>query len=98
VNIAIVEGLKRRGVDILSAGELGKLGLTDDQQISVAKTNRAILFTHDADFLRIACHKRQPGIIYVHQQKFSVGECIKRIKAITETKEPAEMRNRIVFL
>lgn len=32
VNIAIVEGLKRRGVNAFSAKDLGKLGLTDEEQ------------------------------------------------------------------
>jgi len=98
VNTAIVEGLKRRGVDAFSAKDMGKLGLTDEQQIKVAAANRAAIFTHDVDFLRMASEKRHPGIIYVHQQKLTVGECIKRLKAIAETKSPAQMRGRIIFL
>jgi len=72
VNTAIVEGLKRRGVDAFSAKDMGKLGLTDEQQIKVAAANRAAIFTHDVDFLRMASEKRHPGIIYVHQQKLTV--------------------------
>lgn len=81
-----------------SAKDIDKLGLTDKQQIEVATTNRAVIFTHDVDFLRMASQREHPGIIYVHQQKLSVGECIKRLKAIAETKSPEEMRNRIIFL
>ncbi len=33
VNVAVVEGLKRRGVDAFSARDLGKLGLTDNEQV-----------------------------------------------------------------
>jgi len=98
VNVAIVEGLKRRGVEAFSAKDTDKLGLTDQQQIEVTAKKQAVIFTHDADFLRIAIHKQHPGIIYVHQQKLSVGECIRRLKAIAETKSPQEMRNRIIFL
>ena len=81
-----------------SAKDIGKLGLTDEQQIEVATTNRAVIFTHDVDFLRMASQREHPGIIYVHQQKLIVGECIKRLKAIAETKSLEEMRNRIIFL
>ena len=85
-------------MDVFAAKDIGKLGLTDEQQIKVAAANRAVIFTHDVDFLRMARQRRHPGIIYVHQQKLNVGECIKRLKAIAETKSPDEMRNQIIFL
>jgi len=94
----LLKGLKRRGVEAFSAKEIDKLGLTDEEQIEVATKKQAVIFTHDVDFLRIAIHKQHPGIIYVHQQKLTIGECIRRLKAIAETKSPEEMRNRIVFL
>jgi len=77
---------------------LDKLGLTDEEQIQVATRNRAVIFTHDVDFLKMASHRDHLGIVYVHQQKMSIGECIRRLKAIAETKSPEEMRNQIVFL
>jgi len=90
--------LKRRGVEAFSAKEIDKLGLTDEEQIEVATKKQAVIFTHDVDFLRIALHKQHPGIIYIHQQKLTIGECVRRLKAIAETKSPEEMRNRVVFL
>jgi len=85
-------------VEAFSAKDIGKLGLTDEQQIKVAAANQAIIFTHDVDFVRIASQREHLGIIYVHQQKLSVGECIKRLKAIAETRSLGEMHNRIIFL
>jgi len=85
-------------VEVFSAKDLGKLGLTDEEQIQVTKRKGAIIFTHDVDFLRMASQREHPGIIYVHQQKLSIGECIRRLKAIAETKSPEEMHNQIVFL
>ena len=90
--------MKRRGVEAFSARDIGRLGLTDEEQIEVAAKKQAVIFTHDVDFLRVAIQKQHQGIIYVHQQKLSLGECIKRLKAIAETKSPDEMRNRIIFL
>jgi predicted nuclease of predicted toxin-antitoxin system len=98
VNVAIIEGLKRRGVNAFSARDLGKLGLTDEEQLKTAIQNQAVIFTHDVDFIQIAIHKNHPGIIYVHQQKMAIGECIKKLKTISETKTPQEMRNQIIFL
>jgi predicted nuclease of predicted toxin-antitoxin system len=98
VSIAIVEGLKRRGVNAFSAKDLGKLGLTDEEQLRVAVDNQAVIFTHDADFLRIAINEPHIGVIYVHQQKLSIGECVKKLKIIVETKSAQEMHNQIIFL
>ena len=98
VNTAIIEGLKRHGVNAFSAKDLGKLGITDEEQLQTAIQNQAVIFTHDVDFIKIAIHKNHPGIIYVHQQKITIGECVKRLKIITETKTPQEMRNQIIFL
>jgi len=72
--------------------------LTDEQQIEVATTKKAIIFTHDVDFLRMASQKEHLGIIYIHQQKLSIGDCIKRLKAIAETMSPEGMHNKIIFL
>ena len=93
-----MEGLKRRGINAFSAKDLGKLGLTDEEQLKVAVQNQAVIFTYDADFLRIAINKPHLGIIYVHQQKLTIGECIKRLKIIAETITPQEMQNQILFL
>ena len=60
--------------------------------------NRAVIFTHDVDFLRMALDKEHCGIIYVHQRKVSVGGCVRRLKAIVEVKTPEEMRNQVIFL
>jgi predicted nuclease of predicted toxin-antitoxin system len=98
VNIAIVEGLNRRGVNAFSAKTLGKLGLTDDEQLEVAAQMGAVIFTHDADFLRLALNRRHAGIIFVHRQKYTVGECIRKLRFVAETKSAGEMENQIIFL
>ena len=81
-----------------SAKDLGKLGMTDEEQLETAIQNKAVIFTNDADFLRIASDSKHFGVIYVHQRKLSVGECIKRLKVLAETGRREEMRNKIIFL
>ena len=72
--------------------------MTDEEQLKTAIVNKAVIFTNDADFLRIAADSNHFGIVYVHQRKLSVGECIKRLKVIAETALQEEMRNKIIFL
>jgi len=83
---------------VLSAMDLDKLGLTDEEQLETAILNKAVIFTHDADFLRIASHKNHFGIIYVPQRKLSVGECIRKLKVIAEALRQEEMCNKVIFL
>lgn len=100
VNVAIIEGLRRRGVEAWSAMDKGKLGLTDEEQLRYALEERATIFTHDDDFLSMVAESGidHCGIIYVHQEHLSIGECIRRLKSIVETMSSEEMRNRILFL
>jgi len=98
VNIAIIEGMRRRGVDAFSARDAGNLGLTDEEQLEFAVKNRAVIFTHDVDFLKLALDREHYGVIYVHQRKVSVGGCVRRLKTIVEVKTSEEMRNQVIFL
>jgi predicted nuclease of predicted toxin-antitoxin system len=40
--------------------------LTDEEQIETATKNKAIIFTHTTDFLRIEVNQNHFGIVYVH--------------------------------
>ena len=71
VDVAIAQGLQRRGVKAFSARDCDKLGLTDEEQLIFASQKKAAIFTHDTDFLRIAElwsneGKNHNGVIYCH--------------------------------
>ncbi|MCR4292030.1 MAG: DUF5615 family PIN-like protein [Candidatus Kuenenia sp.] len=66
VNVAVAEGLKRRGVKVVSARDAGNLGLTDKEQLDYARRNNFVIVTHDDDFLSIAMKFEHKGIVYVH--------------------------------
>ena len=99
VDIAIAE-LKRRGVQAWSARDAGNLGLTDKEQLEYVVREKAVIFTHDDDFLSMVAKSDQEhyGVIYVHQQKLSVGECIRRLKNLAETRSVMDIKKRIEFL
>lgn len=103
VNVTIVEGLRRRGIEAHTARDTGNLGLSDERQLIYARENKLVILTHDADFLRIAAQwsaegKEHCGIIYWHQQNFSIGECIRRLKLIADILDAEDMINYIEFL
>ncbi len=72
--------------------------MTDEAQLAVAVELGAVIFTCDTDFIRIALSTHHLGVIYVHQQKLTVGECIKRLKIIAETKSAQDMADQFIFL
>lgn len=103
VRIAITEGLKRRGVDAFSARDMGNLGLNDEEQLIYARDNKAVLFTHDTDFLKLAIkwieeEKTHHEVIYSHQKDYRIGECIRRLKLLTTILTAEDMINHIEFL
>jgi predicted nuclease of predicted toxin-antitoxin system len=103
VSVTIAEGLKRRGVDAFSARSTSNLGLTDEEQLVYAGKEKAAIFTHDADFLRIAARwmekgKTHHGIIYCHQKTYSFGECVRKLRVLTSMLTSEDMINHIEFL
>ncbi len=103
VNVTIAEGLKRRGVDAFSARDTGKLGLTDEEQLVYAGNEKAAVFTHDTDFLQIAARwldegRTHQGIIYCHQKRYSIGECVRKLRMLTSVLSSEGMVDHIEFL
>ena len=103
VNIAISEGLKRRGIDAFSAKESRNLGLSDEEHLKYAVKNKSVILTHDDDFLTLADNWRKEsiehyGIIYVHRMKLTIGECIRKIEFLTKVLSAEDLKNHIEFL
>ena len=103
IRTAFAEELKRRGIEAWSARDAGKLGLSDEEQLAYAAREQAVIFTHDNDFLRLAHEWMQQGrehwgILYVHQYKLGIGECLRRLMKYALLLTPDDMRNRLEFL
>jgi len=103
VDVAIAEGLKRRGVDAFSARDAGNLGLTDEEQLIHASKEKVTIFTHDTDFLKISTRwmdegRTHQGIIYCHQKRYSIGECVRKLRKLTAVLASEDMVNHIEFL
>ncbi|MCD5383627.1 DUF5615 family PIN-like protein [candidate division WOR-3 bacterium] len=70
VNVAITEGLKRRGVKAWSARDTGNLGMPDKEQFRYACEKKAVIVTMDDDFLSLVHkwsqeRKEHYGIVYM---------------------------------
>lgn len=103
VDIRIAEGLRRRGIKVISAIEKGMIGASDIEHFKYASDMQAVIFTHDHHFLEIAKTltkegKDHWGVIFVEMNKMSVGECIRRLALYADILTPDEMKNQIEFL
>ena len=97
---SIVEGLRRRRVDIASALELGYSGKSDEFHLKKAFETKAVILTHDIDFVKMANSSKisHRGIIFCHPKNVSIGQCISRVELITSILTDKDMANHIEFL
>ena len=100
---AITNGLRLRGVDVLTAHEDGKDEASDPDLLDRSTELRRVLFTQDTDFLDEAKRRQQEGIpfygvIYGHQLQMSIGMCVRDLELISKGGEAEDVINQIQFL
>jgi predicted nuclease of predicted toxin-antitoxin system len=103
VRRAVIDGLRLRGVDVLTAQENGASEFDDPRLLSRATELGRILFTQDDDLLREAKKRQQSGedfagLVYGHQLNVSVGQCIDDLELIAQVSTPDEWVNRLLYL
>lgn len=103
VRRAVTDGLRLRGVDVLTAREDGAAEFADDALLDRATDLNRILFSQDDDLLREANKRQQTGetfagVIYAHQLNITVGQCIDDLELIAKATEPDEWVNSTVYL
>ena len=95
---AVIRGLRERGVDVLTVGDAGLLRASDQEHLERARQERRVLFTQDADFLRLHGEGvRHAGIVYA-QQGASVGDIIRGLMLVRQVLIVDEMENHVEFL
>ena len=103
VHAAITEGLRRRGVDVLTAYEDGAAQLDDPQLFARATQLERVLFSQDTDLLVLAEQWLQAGrefarLVYAHQLGVTIGQAVRDLTLIAQALDPEDMRNRVEFL
>ncbi len=95
---AVTEGLRRRGVDVLRAQEAGMLEAEDQQHLALALREGRVIFTQDADFLRLhAAGHPHAGIAYAPQGT-PTGTIIRGLMLIHDVLSPEDMASHVEFL
>ena len=95
----VVEGLRRRGVDVLTVQEAGRSGDSDEKQLAFAVREGRVFVTFDDDFLRLdAAGVPQVGIVFSQTGHRTVGELIEGLMLTANLIDPDEMKNHIQFI
>ena len=100
---AITDGLRLRGVDVLTAQEDGAARLPDSILLDRSTALGRVLFSQDKDLLREAVRRHNTrttftGIIFAHQLHITIGQCIRDLELIALTSEPADLVNQVEYL
>jgi len=102
VHKRVAYALKLRHFDVLSVHELGRWGLSDEEQLTFATQEGRALFTYNtSDYLQIhqdwmRRRREHSGIIVSNQ--LSIGEIIRRMLNLLNRVTADEIRNQIRWL
>jgi hypothetical protein len=103
VHRAITDGLRLRGVDVLTAQEDGYRHTSDDILLDRATELQRVLFSQDEDLLSEAKLRQSgetpfAGVIYAHQLRITIGVCVRDLELIAKAADLEDLANRVEFL
>ena len=103
VRQAVTDGLRLRGVDVLTAQEDGAAEFEDAELLDRASALGRVLFSQDDDLLREAKKRQQSGatfagVIYGHQLNVTVSQTIDALELIAKAGEPNEWLNTTIYI
>lgn len=100
----LVAALRSRGVTVVTVLDAGLTEKTDEEQLAFATESGCVLYTFNVpDFHRLhqqwaAAGRTHWGMILAPQQRFSVGEQLRRILRLRASLSAESMRNQAEFL
>ena len=99
----VAEGLRRRGVDVLTAQDDNAAELDDPELLDRATDLGRVLFSQDEDLLTEAASRQRSGnhfasVVYARQLGITIGQCIDELELIAGVYEPDEMLDRLIYL
>ncbi len=96
--------LRSRGFDVTTPEDEGTRGLSDVEQLDFATKQGRVIYTYNiSDFCRLHTEylkqgKLHAGVIVCQQQRYSIGEQVRRILYLAAIRSAEEMENNLEFL
>jgi len=103
IHSAFTDGLRRRGIDVLTAFEDGRSEADDEELLRRATELERIFVSQDQDLLRITTKSQQTGRIFAGvafgiQEDLDIGGTIEYLELIAHAMTPDEMRNHVEYI
>ena len=103
IHSAITAGLRRPGVDCLTAEEDGTSSMADERLLERATDLGRVFFTNDRDLLVIAADRLRTGrefagLVFAEQLGITIGQAIADLELIAKASAPDDCKNRIEYL
>ncbi len=98
----LIQGLRARHVDLVTASESGLLGQSDEVQLEYATAQGRVIFTFNrGDFFRLHTEwltntRQHTGIIVSDQVQ--TGVVVRQLLRLMSTKSASEMKDALEFL
>lgn len=99
-----VQALRSRNVDVLTVADVGMLHRSDEEQLAWATENNRVIFSFNArDFYQLHTTLLEQGlshagIILAPQQRYGIGDLMRGVLKLINTKSPKEMNGQLEFL
>jgi hypothetical protein len=100
----LVDALRARRVDLETVYEAGMVGREDHEQLTYAtKAGRVVYSSNIAHFCRLhaealASGRSHAGIVLCRQQRYTIGQQMRRLINLIAAKKAEEMHDRMEFL
>jgi hypothetical protein len=100
----LVVALRSRGIAVVTPLDANLTSSSDESELIFAARSRCVLYTFNvSDFCRLhrewlSCGQHHAGIVIGPQQRFSIGEQLRRLLLISATLDAEQMFDRIEFL
>ena len=103
VPLAITRGLRRRGVDVLTAQQDGAGRLPDPELLNRARALERILFSQDEDLVVEAVRRQRANqdfatVVYAPQLDLSIGRCIADLEILARVGKREDLCGQIIFI
>ena len=100
----LVQALRLRGADVETVLDAHLAGRPDDEQLAYASSVGRTLYTFNVgDFMTLhsaymAAGRTHAGIIFGQQQRYSIGEQMRRLRRLIALRSAEAMQNSFEFL
>jgi len=100
----LVWALRVRGLDVVTALDAGLIQTPDLKHLEYASLHGRTLYSFNvSDFMAlhtswVAARKQHAGIIFGQQQRYSVGEQMRRLVRLVQMRSAEGLCNRVEFL